>query len=71
MHDGRFETLAEVLEHYNELPPQTLDGHREETLLPLDLSAADLAALEAFLAEGLAAELPPVSLLTAPDEPTL
>lgn len=70
MHDGRFETLAEVLEHYNELPPQPLDGHREETLLPLDLSADELAALEAFLAEGLAAELPPASLLTAPDSPT-
>ena len=71
MHDGRFETLAEVLAHYNELPPQSLDGHREETLLPLDLSAADLAALEAFLEEGLAAALPSTSLLTAPDSPTL
>lgn len=70
MHDGRFETLAEVLEHYNELPPQTLDGHREETLLPLELSDAELAALEAFLEEGLAAELPAVRLLTAPDSPT-
>ena len=70
MHDGRFETLAEVLEHYDELPPQTLDGHREETLFPLELSDAELAALEAFLEEGLAAELPSVSLLTAPDAPT-
>jgi cytochrome c peroxidase len=45
MHDGRFKTLREVLEHYNLAAP-TLLGHE---LLPLDLSVKELAQLEAFL----------------------
>ncbi len=48
MHDGRFATLAEVLDHYNRAPG--LDarfGHSE--LFPLGLSAGELLDLEAFL----------------------
>lgn len=46
MHAGQIATLGEVLVHYN-TAPKAPDGHSE--LAPLNLSAADLAALEAFL----------------------
>lgn len=44
MHDGRFATLAEVVDHYRR-PPQTSPGE----LMPLDLDDAEAAALTAFL----------------------
>jgi cytochrome c peroxidase len=48
MHDGRFATLREVLEHYNRAPPALREqGHSE--LLPLGLSAAELDEIEGFL----------------------
>lgn len=48
MHDGRFATLPEVLEHYNRAPNvHRRYGHSE--LFPLGLSAAELRELEAFL----------------------
>ena len=48
MHDGRFATLAEVLDHYDRAPAVSRrDGHGE--LFPLGLSAAERSALEAFL----------------------
>ena len=46
MHAGQFTTLAEVLEHYN-TADGALIGHNEAK--PLNLSARDLQALEAFL----------------------
>jgi cytochrome c peroxidase len=46
MHAGQFQTLREVLEHYNRAPTAPA-GHSE--LKPLDLSAQELAQLEAFL----------------------
>lgn len=49
MHDGRFATLREVLDHYSELPGEPPLGHREETLIPLKLSAQEKDDLEAFL----------------------
>jgi cytochrome c peroxidase len=49
MHDGRFATLREVLDHYSELPGEPPLGHREETLIPLDLSDGEKDDLEAFL----------------------
>ena len=49
MHDGRFATLREVLDHYSELPGEPPLGHREETLVPLDLSDGEKDDLEAFL----------------------
>ena len=49
MHDGRFQTLEEVINFYDKLPEEPLLGHREETLKPLRLSATERAELIAFL----------------------
>ena len=38
MRDGRFSTIEEVVEHYNELSTRPAIGHREESLTPLGLS---------------------------------
>lgn len=46
MHAGQMGTLAAVVRHYNEAPAAPA-GHSE--LQPLGMSAAELAALEAFL----------------------
>ncbi|MEM7035048.1 MAG: cytochrome c peroxidase [Chloroflexota bacterium] len=46
MHAGQFETLAEVLNHYNQAIPGPL-GHNE--LTPLNLSQQEMAQIEAFL----------------------
>jgi len=48
MHDGRFETLAQVVEHYDRAPnPDGLHGHTE--LQPLGLDAREKRDLLAFL----------------------
>jgi cytochrome c peroxidase len=47
MHDGRFETLKEVLLHYNSL--KKVDYVSNELKLPLNLSEEDINNLEAFL----------------------
>jgi cytochrome c peroxidase len=48
MHDGRFASLREVLEHYNRAPQPGMEfGHTE--LFPLGLTDAELLQLEAFL----------------------
>ena len=46
MHKGQLETLAAVLEHYNEAPDAMI-GHNEAE--PLGLSERELRQLEAFL----------------------
>jgi cytochrome c peroxidase len=46
MHKGQMFSLGEVLEHYNKAPLAMI-GHNESE--PLDLSAAELEQLEAFL----------------------
>lgn len=46
MHKGQIETLAQVLQHYNEAPPAMI-GHNEAQ--PLDLSGRELRQLEVFL----------------------
>lgn len=46
MHDGRFGTLRDVLEHYKEAPAFRI-GFQQ--LFPLDLTAAELQQIEAFL----------------------
>jgi cytochrome c peroxidase len=46
MHAGQFKTLEEVLHHYNTAPPAPA-GHSE--LVPLNLSAQEIAQLIAFL----------------------
>lgn len=68
MHDGRFATLREVLKHYSELPGEPPLGHREETLLPLDLSDAEMDDLEAFLHTLTGAPLDESLTLALPDE---
>ncbi|MFW7377693.1 MAG: cytochrome-c peroxidase [Oligoflexus sp.] len=49
MHDGRFTTLDEVLDHYNRLDVEPAIGHREETLRPLKFDRDELESLKAFL----------------------
>ena len=49
MHDGRFQTLEEVVEFYSLLPGFPGVGHREETLNRLLLSDDEQAELVAFL----------------------
>ena len=46
MHDGRFKSLREVIEHYSD-PPQAKVGESE--LDPLDLTEAEKDDLLAFL----------------------
>lgn len=46
MHDGRFSTLEEVIEHYRDPPTE---GGRPHELLPLDLDREEAEALVAFL----------------------
>jgi cytochrome c peroxidase len=46
MHDGRFATLAEVIEHYRNPP---MEAGRRHELLPLDLDPEEVEALAAFL----------------------
>ncbi len=48
-HDGRFATLMEVLDFYEDLPGLPPIGHREETLLPLKFSTSEKEDLVAFL----------------------
>ena len=48
-HDGRFKDLMEILKYYNELADEPGIGHREETLVALNYSEKELAALMAFL----------------------
>ena len=49
MHDGRFETLEEVIRHYDQLQDTVAIGHREETLKPLNLEPSEINDLIAFL----------------------
>jgi cytochrome c peroxidase len=49
MHDGRFATLEEVIEHYSALPGKPAIGHREESLRPLNLDLTERRHLVAFL----------------------
>ncbi|MCB9888897.1 MAG: hypothetical protein H6836_04920 [Planctomycetes bacterium] len=49
MHDGRFATLEEVVDHYVRMDDTPAVGHREESLQPLRLDAGGRADLVAFL----------------------
>ena len=49
MHDGRFDSLREVIRHYDELQDTPAIGHREETLQPLHLDPSEIDDLVAFL----------------------
>lgn len=69
MHDGRFETLTDVVQHYNQANTEPPVGHREEIVLPLELSDAQVAQLVAFLEEGLSGPPLDSSLLSQPSSP--
>jgi cytochrome c peroxidase len=49
MHDGRFATLDQVLDFYNELHDRPAIGVRDEWLRPLHLKKKELTNLKAFL----------------------
>jgi cytochrome c peroxidase len=49
MHSGRFATLGDVVEFYDELPGIPILGHRELTLQKREFTDAEEAELEAFL----------------------
>ncbi|MCB9758773.1 MAG: hypothetical protein H6739_02955 [Alphaproteobacteria bacterium] len=68
MHGGHFETLEDVVHHYNTLEEIPVEGHREQFLLPLELSDAEEADLVAFL-EALTGDEPDPALLVPPDSP--
>ena len=58
MHDGRFTTLQEVVNHYNAMNTTPPIGHREESLLPLELSNQEQTELISFLESLTGAPLP-------------
>ena len=49
MHDGRFESLEEVINHYSSLPDKPAIGHREESLQELNLTKKEKNQLIKFL----------------------
>ena len=70
MHDGRFQTLAEVIQFYNAPVAAPAVGEREDTLQPLQLTPEDVADLEAFL-KTLTSGPPDSELMTQPASPVL
>ncbi|MEI8027040.1 MAG: cytochrome c peroxidase [Pseudomonadota bacterium] len=49
MHDGRFESLEQVINHYSSLPDKPAIGHREESLKELNLTKKEKNQLIKFL----------------------
>lgn len=68
MHGGHFETLTEVVDHYNELDEQIIVGHLETFMLPRDWDEAQVASLVAFL-EALSAGPVDPTVFEAPSTP--
>ncbi|MFT4974393.1 MAG: cytochrome c peroxidase [Myxococcota bacterium] len=68
MHGGQLETLEDVVRFYSESEEEPVWGHREELLVPLELSDEDIADVVAFL-EALTGPGPAAALLVAPDSP--
>jgi cytochrome c peroxidase len=65
MHGGQFETLTDVVRFYSDPDPEAGEGHREEIVLTLDLSEAEIGDLVAFL-EALDGALPAAEWTTPP-----
>lgn len=65
MHDGRFKTLEEVIEHYGK--GGVSNDQLDEEIYALELAPEEKAALATFLREGLASEKYP--LVEPPDLP--
>jgi cytochrome c peroxidase len=68
MHGGHFETLFEVVQHYNEMDDRPLIGHREELLLPLFWTDDQVSDVVEFLKSLQGAPIDP-SLLSQPEAP--
>jgi len=68
MHGGHFETLTQVVEHYNEMDDPPLSGHREELLLPLLWDEQQVQDVVAFL-ESLQGEPIDEALTVQPSSP--
>lgn len=67
MHGGHFADLGEVVAFYNLLDQEGLgSGHRDEILVPLELTEEEQADLVAFLTEALTGAPPDPALLVAP-----
>ena len=49
MHDGRYETLRQVVRHYSELDMERIHADGEQLLRPLRLSETEMDDLVAFL----------------------
>ncbi len=48
-HDGRFNSLEEVVEHYNQGPSSNLDRNISDAIRPLDLTSQDIADIVNYL----------------------
>jgi len=71
MHDGRFQSLEEVIAFYNTVGSEAAaTGRREDTLLPLELDAEEMAQLAAFL-RSLSSGPPDPALTRQPEKPVL
>ena len=70
MHDGRFKTLEEVVNFYNDLKDKPAIGHREESLQKLKLSDQQKKDLVAFL-KSLTGKPLSAELLKQPSNPSL
>jgi cytochrome c peroxidase len=69
MHQGQLATLRDVIEHYSTLENAVLPGHhREQLLVPLNLTDEEIADLEAFL-RSLTGGSPDPALLRQPASP--
>lgn len=49
MHGGHFESLEDVVRFYSALDEEPAWGHREDLMVPLDLTEAEIASVVAFL----------------------
>ena len=65
MHDGRFQSLEEVLNFYSNPTPEAAIGRREDTIQALNLSAEEIRQLVAFL-RSLSSGTPPEALRKQP-----
>ncbi|MCB9746030.1 MAG: hypothetical protein H6740_25870 [Alphaproteobacteria bacterium] len=68
MHGGQFLNLEEVVHHYDLLEERPAVGHREDLMLPLELSIDEVFAVVAFL-ESLTGDPVDEALLVQPESP--
>jgi cytochrome c peroxidase len=68
MHGGHFDSLTQVVEHYNELDEVVTIGHIETFMVPREWDGAQVASLVAFL-EALGSEPADPTVFEAPDTP--